>query len=207
MFMNKKKAGNSWNRLNNYINKNFRLGLKYLGEIRNYVLFSLLLFSIFSIIGFSFPIFFKKEIIKLIAELIRKTEGLGIIGLIRFVILNNIQSSFFAMILGFFLGIFPLIVIIINGYILGFVANQTVAISGGLVLFRLLPHGIFEIPAVMIATALGLKLGMFLFVPKERNWKSFIDRFTDSLRVFILIVVPLLVIAGIIEGLLIVLLG
>ena len=162
-----KRSEGVWSRLNKYINYNFRLGLKYLGEIRNYVLFSLFLFFIFVIIGFGFPIFFKQEIIKLIAELVKQTEGLDAFGLMRFIIANNTQSAFFAMVFGILFGILPLIIIVINGYVLGFVANQTAMAFGGLVLWRLLPHGIFEIPAIMIATGLGIRLGLFLFISKD----------------------------------------
>jgi stage II sporulation protein M len=201
--MVKKRSESYFSKLNNYFYGNFKLSLKFLGEIRNYILFSLLLFFIFGIIGFAFPIFFKEEIIKMIAELVKETEGLGVIGLTRFIIMNNTQGAFFAMILGIFFGIIPLIILIMNGYVLGFVSNQVAAQFGGLVLWRLLPHGIFEIPAIVIAGGLGIKLGLFLFISKEKTWKEFKKSLANSLRAFILIVIPLLVIAGIIEGLLI----
>ena len=205
--MNKRGSESGWSRLNKYANENLRLGLKYLKEIRNYALFSLFLFLVFAIIGFGFPIFFKEEIINLIVDLIKQTEGLDAFGLMRFIIANNTQSAFIAMVFGIFLGILPLVITIVNGYVLGFVANKTALEFGGLILLRLLPHGIFEIPAIVIAVGLGLRLGLFLFITKKRTWKEFREWVINSLRVFILIVIPLLVIAGIIEGLLIVLLG
>jgi stage II sporulation protein M len=196
-----------WNKLNNFVNENFSLGFKHLKEIKNYVYFSFAVFLIFGVIGFIFPIFFVDQVIALIQELIKQTEGLGVIGLARFIIANNVQSAFFGMIFGIILGIFPLIVIVVNGYILGFVANQVTVSEGGLVLWRLLPHGIFEIPAIMIAVGVGLRLGMFLFISKKKTWVEFRKWVLNALRVFILIVIPLLVIAGIIEGLLITFLG
>jgi len=201
--MVKKRDVNFWNRLNKYVRFNFKLSLEYLKKIRNYVLFSLVLFLIFVIVGFGFPIFFKEQIIRLISDLIKQTEGLGAFGLIRFIIANNIQSSFFGVIFGVVFGIFPLMIIIVNGYILGFVANQAAMVNGSLVLWRLLPHGIFEIPAIMIAVGAGFRLGMFLFTSGEKNWKRFKKEFINALRIFILIVIPLLVVAGIVEGLLI----
>ena len=35
-------------------------------------------------------------------------------------------------------------------------------------LFRLLPHGIFELPAIFISLGLGLRFGMFIF-QKEKE--------------------------------------
>jgi uncharacterized membrane protein SpoIIM required for sporulation len=93
------------------------------------------------------------------------------------------------------------------------VINQSVAIEGPLIIWRLFPHGIFEIPAVLISVSLGLRLGMFLFFWKSEVeevkgvevgiWSEFKKWLMQSLRIFIFVVVPLLVIAGIIEGILI----
>ena len=236
----KQKKGRGWDKLNKYVQENFRFSLKYINKIRNYIFFSFLFFSIFGIIGFGFPIFFREQIIKLILELIKQTEGLGVLGLMRFIISNNMQSAFFGMIFGVFFGIFSLVILIVNGYILGFVANQVAGVSGGLVLWRLLPHGIFEIPAIMIAVGLGISLGiasiififnfvleykkkcslwililllilcpfLFLivsyFISRNKKFNEQLNtKFISSLRVFVLIVIPLLVIAGIIESLLI----
>ncbi len=118
--------------------------------------------------------------------------------LIKFIFLNNLQSSFYGMIFGVLLGIFPMIAAIANGYLLGFVASISVENGGFLVLWRLLPHGIFELPAVFISLGLGLKFGMFIF--QKRKLESFREYFFNSLRVFFLIIIPLLIIAGIIEG-------
>jgi len=224
---------------------NFKTAIGDLRKIKSYFWFSFILFFAVTVFGFLFPVFFEEQILKIITELIKKTEGLGVFGLIRFIIANNTQSAFFGMILGIFLGIFPLGVLIVNGYILGFVASKTVALERFLIMWRLLPHGIFEIPAILISVALGLRLGFLLMYDciksYNKNLENFVigllmflsvlffpiafliymvfvfrniglrkrvfKNFLDSLRIFILIVVPLLVIAGIIEGILIWLIG
>ena len=76
--------------------------------------------------------------------------------------------------------------------------------DGGLSLWKILPHGIFELPAVFIALGIGIKLGMFIF--QKKKLESLKNYSINSLRVFLLIILPLLVIAGIIEGTLIFLL-
>lgn len=225
----------------NFIYENFKIGLRDLSKIKVYFWFSFLLFFFIALIGFLFPSFFEEKILEIIRELIGQTEGLGVFGLIRFIMANNMKSAFLGIFLGIFLGVAPLGIIIVNAYILGFVANKSIAVGGFLILWRLLPHGIFEIPAILISLALGLKLGfslmnncikhynkkisslnsaflMFLsilFLPVSfiiymtltlTNLKlkeMFFRNITDSFRIFILIVVPLLVIAGIIEGVLI----
>ena len=179
----------------NYIYTNFLIAIKDLKKLKSYFIFSLSIFLLFSIIGLLFPTFFTEKILELIKSLIDQTQNLTILQLVSFIISNNIQVAFFGMVFGIIFGILPTLVLIINGYVLGFVANQVITLEGIFVLWRLLPHGIFEIPAILISTSLGIKLGTNL-----RNIKK---NFKASLRIFLLIVIPLLVIAGIIEGLLI----
>lgn len=227
------------------IYENFVTSLKDLKKIKSYFWFSFFLFFLIVFVGLTLPIFFEEEILNIIRELIQKTEGLSLLELIRFIITNNIQSAFLGVVLGTVLGIFPLAIIVINGYVLGFVANKSIAIGGFLILWRLVPHGILEIPAILISTALGLMIGIsmmynclkyynknfsritislliflsILFFPitfliyliftlvNERLRKMFFSKLLMSFRIFIFIVVPLLVLAGIIEGGLILLLN
>lgn len=228
------------NSLNKIVNDNFFNSINYLKKIKNYFFFSLLFFSLIVIIGFLFPIFFEQRILDIIESLVKQTEGLGLLELIRFIISNNVFSSFIAMITGVFLALPSLAVILVNGYILGFVAEKSVGIAGYSILLRLLPHGIFEIPAILISAALGIKLGILFMYDCIKKYykklnklntyllillsmllpisfiiylvltinnkdlrKNLIGNLTDSFRVFLLVVIPLLVIAGIIEGILV----
>jgi uncharacterized membrane protein SpoIIM required for sporulation len=60
---------------------------------------------------------------------------------------------------------------------------------------------VFELPAVFISLALGVKLGMFIF--SREKGKEFMRRARNSMIIFVCIVIPLLIIAAVIEGLLI----
>lgn len=152
----------------NFIYKNFKSGLKYIKESKNYVWFSVYLFIFFILLGYILPVFFREQILKYIEALIKQTDGLNVFELIGFIINNNIWSAFSGLVFGILLGIIPLSVIIVNGYVLGFVANKVVAVEGVSSLWRLLPHGIFEIPAIIISVGLGLKLGGYWFYSKEK---------------------------------------
>ncbi|MFA5259318.1 MAG: stage II sporulation protein M [Candidatus Pacearchaeota archaeon] len=223
---------------NDFISGNFKCSLTYLKKSKGYIWFSFILFLIIAFFGYFFPIFFKEEVMEIIKNLINQTSGLNGVELILFIINNNMTSSFYGLILGIIFGIIPLGVIVMNGYLLGFVANKSVASGGILILWKLFPHGIFEIPAVMISIGLGIKLGislikntMLFYNPKIKKpalyslmiasialtlvsfpiiliitlWnkplrtKLFLN-LVESIRVFLLIVIPLLIIAGIIEG-------
>lgn len=174
--------------------------LNYIKDIKNFIFIIILVFFLFVFIGYFIPApeYLENEILRFIQELLEKTEGMSPTQLIRFIFFNNLINSFLAVILGFFLGIFPLISGISNGYILGFISSLSVQSEGVSVLYRLLPHGIFELSAVFISLGMGLKLGTFIF---RKNRKIPLkEYFLNSLRTFILIVIPLLIIAAIIEG-------
>ena len=65
----------------------------------------------------------------------------------------------------------------------------------------LLPHGIFEIPALMLASAVVLRMGAIMVTPQigKSMGQVVFELLADWLKVFIGVVVPLLVMAALIE--------
>ncbi len=177
-----------------------------LKQSKNYIWFAVILFFLVTIIGFIFPVFFVDEIMGVLEKLVLEFEGLGVFETILKIFLNNLQASFLSVVFGVILGLFPLSATIINGYVLGFVARHSVAEKGVFVLWRILPHGIFELPAVLISIGLGFWLGVSI-LKRGVSWSGFKKKFVDAVRVFVFIVIPLLVVAGVIEGVLVVLVG
>jgi len=170
----------------------------YLRESKKYFLFSVFVFLFVVIFGFVFPVFFVEMIQKFIEELVAKTAGMGFLELFLFIFQNNLLAAFFSLFFGILFGIFPFITLLINGYVIGFVARKAIDAAGICVLWRLLPHGIFELPALIISLSLGLKLGMFILAKKKRKYLAF--NLINSAKVFLFVVVPLLLVAGIIEA-------
>jgi len=189
------------------LKKEYKQSWKYIKESKNFIYISIGIFFAFFILAFfvSPTEEILNYIFTFIQELLEKTQGMSATELISFIFINNLKSSFFGMVFGIALGVFPILALIANGYLLGFVSSLTVVEYGILSLWRILPYGIFELPAIFISLGIGLKLGSFVFQKKKQ--KSFRDFLLNSLRVFLFIVVPLLIIAGIIEGTLIYLLG
>ncbi len=181
----------------------FRESWNYLKESRNYVYLAIALFVLGAIVGFAFPDFFGEYFNQIIKDLIEKTKDLNTGEMVFFIFQNNVLSSLMAVVLGFVLGVFPVASIVINGILLGYVMNKVIAVEGVLIIWRLVPHGIFELPAIFISVGLGIKFGMFLFVKKGKKSEEFRRRLWKSLKVFLTIVLPLLIIAAIIEGVLI----
>ncbi|HIH13635.1 MAG TPA: stage II sporulation protein M [Candidatus Nanoarchaeia archaeon] len=191
------------NKKTSFLRESYKESFDYIRYSRKFIYSIIIIFLFFSLIGFFVPIppALEARILEFIEELLRKTEGLSQLELIKFIFFNNLQSSFVGMLFGIILGIFPVLSTLANGYLLGFVAEKTVKEGGILILWRILPHGIFELPALFISLGLGLKLGTFIF--KKNKLKTLGVYLLKSIKVFFFIVIPLLIIAAIIEGILI----
>lgn len=178
----------------------FKESLNYIRESKRFIYSIIFIFLAGSLLGFIFS--GNLGIIdSFLEKLIKETEGLNSAELMWFIFNNNLSSSFFGLFLGVFLGVFSIFNALTNGVVLGYVYSKVAVVEGYSVFWQLLPHGVFELPAIFISLGLGVKLGMFIF---EKNKKAaFIERFKKSLKVFFLIVLPLLLVAAIIEGLLI----
>ena len=150
--------------------------------------------------------FYSDELIKVIdpflKDLVGSVSGLSGWGLIVFILQNNLKVAFLGIVLGIAFGIIPIANAFVNGAVIGYVLRITAEKSSILEIWKIFPHGIFELPAIIIALGLGIRLGFSVF-----SGKRFSDNFYNSMNVLLYIVVPLLIIAAIIEGSLIFFLG
>ncbi len=172
--------------------------LDFIKESKKYIFLVVFIFLLFSFIGFNFP-FFEDAILGIISELRNLFEGLNLWQTIGLIFFNNARASLFAIILGVFFGVFSLIIVMTNGYLIGFVAQMVTKEYSFFEMWRILPHGIFELPAVLISIGFGLKIGIEILTKP----KSLINNLDESLKTFVIIILPLLLLAAIIEGLLI----
>jgi stage II sporulation protein M len=79
------------------------------------------------------------------------------------IFLKNLLASAMAMLLGLGLGLIPLMVVTSNGFLLGIVGYGAVQKAGFLFLAAgILPHGIIELPVVLVSIAIGFRLGYLL---------------------------------------------
>lgn len=181
-----------------FFRKNYSLSWDYIKKTKSFFLFSLIIFFLAIIIGVMYPSLFVEQVQKLIEELLKQTEGLGHIQLIGFIMGNNIKSAFFAMIFGLVFSIFPISMILVNGYVIGFVINKTALNLGLLELWKLFPHGILEIPAILISVGLGIKIGLFQFSAKNKT-RAFLSFIVSLILLFIFLDV-FLAIAAVFSG-------
>ena len=173
----------------------------YIKKVRNFIYWIIGIFFVFALIGFFAPSpeIISNYILEYIKELLETTKNFNANQMMGFIFFNNLKSGFLGLVLGSVFGIFSVFNSLSNGYVLGFVASQTVADQGAVILWRLVPHGIFELPAIFLSLGMGLKLGSCLFKKKNR-YLRFRENLINSIKTFLLIVVPLLIIAAIIEA-------
>ncbi|MRN57071.1 stage II sporulation protein M [Paenibacillus monticola] len=141
--------------------------IKDLSTIRKALLISLILFAGGGVIGWIGTNSLEKL-------LVQQLQGLSkISGDLResahpqwsffvFIFMNNSIKGVLILFLGALFGILPAIFLLINGAVIGYLIHYS-ALQGqdlfALIVKGLLPHGIIEIPAIIIACAFGLKFG------------------------------------------------
>lgn len=159
-------------------------------------------------------------IISLIAGLIVSLQNLGLpanyiemlkdslgwiktlhpIGIMLVIFLNNAVKSLLAIVLGAGFGIIPIAFVGGNGVIVGLIANLASKEQGiPYVLAALLPHGIIEIPMILISAGLGLRLGFSMYKSFRGVKTDMRLELVESLRLFTRIIMPLLFLAAVIE--------
>ena len=130
-------------------------------------------------------------------EFVKELDPLKLFALI---FLNNSLKSLLAMVTGFFFGIFPVLFIFLNGFFIGvvvFVKSQEIGLPN--VILLLLPHGIFEIPAVLLASSYGVWLGGIFYEKVRGEDVSIGDAYRLALKKFLTRIVPVLLLAAFIE--------
>ncbi|MGD8488542.1 MAG: stage II sporulation protein M [Anaerolineae bacterium] len=103
------------------------------------------------------------------------------------------------------LGVLAILLLMIPIAVVAFFAGQ-IALQGYSALAFLvafvLPHGFFEIPAAILATAFALRIGASVTAPQEglTVGEGMMSAMADFCKVFVFLVVPLLLVAAFVEA-------
>ena len=118
---------------------------------------------------------------------------------------HNFRSTLVIAFLGFFsFSVLGIVLFVVNIGLIGVIIGlfQLVGYSPGpLLLAGIAPHGIFEIPALIISCAAVLHVGLMLVTPQAHRTlgEVMIEAMADWFKVSIAVVAPLLAIAAVIE--------
>ena len=183
----------------------FSQSWKLVKDQRKFIYSIIGIFFAGSLIGFMEADTLKPYFTELIGDIVDKTEGLDFLEMFWFIFSNNITSSLFALVLGALFGFFPIFNALFNGALLGYVYSEASTLAGYGVIWRLFPHGVFELPAIFISLGLGVYVGAALF--GKDKIKNSLLRLKQAFMVFLTLVFLLLAIAALIESALIVYVG
>lgn len=191
-----------------------------LGEIRRIFVFALLAFIIIGLIS-TFYFRDKEEVVgQIVGSFLEEKsdifldegpvfgpEGAPEQNLLRIsargLFVNNLRASIVSNLLGIIPFIFlPAFILIVNAGIIGTVFAMGGELSGlKLLIGGILPHGIFEIPALLISISMGLFLCSQ--VSKKllrREHKPIFELIKRQVLISLLVVAPLLLVAALIES-------
>ncbi len=116
---------------------------------------------------------------------------------------NNIRNSFAALLLGLAFGIVPFTFAVLNGIVLGVIVDFFVKTKGALfVLAAILPHGIIELPAVLMSVGIGFRLGhaAYLSLMRLKTACELMNELRQAIIFYVKIIAPLLLLAALIES-------
>ncbi|WP_167859678.1 stage II sporulation protein M [Paenibacillus cymbidii] len=191
---------------------NIRALLLYARGMKHYFIAATLVFAVGIWLGaqdygsFSHLIDSQKDRLQSIVNALSQGEYQNL-KMFLFIFLNNSIVTTLIMFTGAFLMIMPLYSLLTNGMLLGHLA----AINDhqlGRFFQAVLPHGIIEIPAILIASAFGIRLGVltlqaFLSLPfptrRARAGGKLLAFFRVSIPL-LLVLVALLFVAAVIES-------
>lgn len=130
--------------------------------------------------------------------------------LMLFILLNNIIKAVFVMYLGAFFGIVPIIFLAINGMMIGYLIHRTAEQGNGMlfdvIVKGLLPHGVIELAAIVIACAYGLRFGKMILqgigstLTRKSGWGQHFEKFMQRTLPVIVLITVMLVVAALIES-------
>ena len=143
-----------------------------------------------------------EQIMKQLGELLKPLRPVGNLSMLflLFIFANNAIKALGAVLFGVLLGLPPLLFISLNGFILGGVVSAVKSLKGvEYVIASLVPHGVVEIPMLLLATALGLTVGLESFKWLMRRESRVKSQLSTCLKLYLRWVLPGLAVAALIE--------
>lgn len=151
--------------------------------IRKIIYWALIWFAIGLIIPLLFPDaarFLIETMVNFFKQVLHGNDATISLSTVWFIFSQNARAMIIALFLGIVLGIIPRLSTALNFSIIGvlFAATLKKSLLGALLfILVLIPHGIFEIPTMIISAAFGLRLGLF--------WKITEPNLTNKQKFFL----------------------
>jgi len=174
-------------------------------ELGPFLAVSLVVITVGTVLGFLSPLHAPKvasQVSAPVAEFVNKFVDLPKPYLALAIFFNNVIKTLLVIVLGTLWGLVPVVFLAVNGYALGLVLYLSIKSRGVWVsLLAVVPHGLFELPGVLLGASIGLMLGVRackrMFGKTETTALGELKR---ALGFFFVVIVPLLLVAAFVEA-------
>ncbi len=169
--------------------------------IKPYLLILTLIFAACFLAGTFVPLPLRRKMMEMFQKMAgdyRELSG----GMLFFnILVQNMMATIFVVIFGVIVGIIPTFAVGSNAFGLGVLYRQASDLSGySKAVLTILPYGVFEIPALLIAASYGLWLGvMVVRRMRGKEGTPLKTHMAHAFRRYFAVVFPLLVVAAAIE--------
>jgi stage II sporulation protein M len=166
--------------------------------IKPYLVAMALLFAVSFFSGTSVSTSFGRQMSEVFQEVVGGYQGLAGGALFFNILVTNVMATIFVLVSGVIGGIVPVFAVGSNGFGLGVLFRQAAETSGySAAALKILPYGVFEIPALLVAASYGVWLGG-IAVRKWRGKEDTLLRFPleHAFRRYFAVVFPLLVLGA-----------
>ncbi len=180
----------------------FKDDIAYLKSIRVFIGISVLIFAVTVVMGYYAAQLNSDLATSMLQEfqMLKWITQLPLPLLMVVIFLKNLLSCIMSVLLGLGMGIVPLIVDTSNGFLLGIVLYNVLQKEGLLYfLAGVVPHGVIELPTVLMSIGIGLRLGYLLALTVFGEKVNLAQEIRIAIHFLVRWVTPLLLLAAAIE--------
>jgi len=183
-----------------------RKDLDYIYSSKNYFIASAGIFIISFVVGSLISAKdpdIAEDLLVLLKETFGSITSLEPFGRMFEIFKNNVRNSFMALILGLGFGIVPFFFAAVNGIVLGILVEFFFKKQGIIfVIAAILPHGIIELPMVLMSVGIGFRLGhaSYFLTRHQKTTQELLNELKQGVIFYFRIIVPLLLLAAIVES-------
>lgn len=154
-----------------------------------------------TIVGYYEPIFGETALNASYGDL-NFVRNLSSFELFIFILLRNSFIGLLVMLTGLLIGLPSILILISNGLVIGAIVGWLLNVySLKVVVSGILPHGIFEIPAIIICGAYGMRIGASVMGKIRRRDDGLIsENLLEGLKAFVSKALPLFITAALVES-------
>ncbi|MBI4294721.1 MAG: stage II sporulation protein M [Chloroflexi bacterium] len=140
------------------------------------------------------------NLLRQLAEAVEPIAAVHPLWLLVIILLNNSLKALAVILFGVLLALPPLFFLVLNGLTIGMVVSVLKTSAGyGVVIAGLAPHGVIEVPLIVLASGIGIKVGLESLAWLKGARSKVKSQLASGLKTYVKWVLPGLTLAATIE--------